>query len=57
MVVIQHVISLKPTIDDQHDVSSKLTIDEQHDVSLYVIQNWPINACQKWWLSIKIWLS
>jgi hypothetical protein len=39
VVVIQHVISLKPTIDDQHDVSSKLTIDEQHDVSLYVIQN------------------
>jgi hypothetical protein len=38
VVVIQHVASLKPTIDNQHVVSSKSTIDEQHDVSLYVIQ-------------------
>ncbi len=38
MVVIQHVASLKPTIDDQHVVSSKSTIDGQQDVSLYVIQ-------------------
>lgn len=38
VIVIQHVASLRPTIDDQHVVSSKLTIDEQHDISLYVIQ-------------------